>query len=307
MGEESSSVAPPDKNTASHVVTVAALPGPQSPPDVPDKETFIKRHNVIFFILKVLCVFVIMWLVFWKCQKQFFVMLAAFEGMKPAWKGPVLYILLIAAWMILMLPQAIVVLGSGAIWGLYKGALIGLVGKTLGSMLAFFISRRWGSSLVSSRLKDPKAAALLRALNVLVTERPHFFTFLVCASLIPAFIKFYGLGTLAAVPWWSYLLFGILWSIPFCLIFSFVGSSAADLGSALKSSSTNGPPVVKLATLVALIFTLLLVLFFGWYTRKVLYKHVAVAQEKLGEEDKLKGEENEKEKEIKVIEGNRSK
>ncbi len=199
--------------------------------------------------------------------------------MKPMWKGLALYFLLIIGWLVIMLPQALVVLGAGAIWGLKVGTAVGLIGKTVGSMVAFFISRRYGASIISSRLKDPKSAALLRAIDILIVDRPHFFTFLVCASLIPAFIKYYGLGSLAGVPWQVYLLYNFLWGIPFCIIFAYVGASAKNLDEAL-SSEGDSSPAVRWATLVGLIFTVLLFVVFGFYARRTLFKHVAEVQKR---------------------------
>ena len=238
-----------------------------------------------------------MWLIFYFCQDQLKQLLSDFIDLKPKWLGPILYMVLIAVWSVIMLPQTVVEVGAGAIWGIWFGSLVGLVGKVAGSSACFFISRRWGSKLVQARIEKSDTHVLLKTLSYLIARRPHFFTFLVCAAFVPASLKSYGLGTLRAVPYLTYLLYCVLCGIPFCLLNAFIGASASDVGSALEDTGggkdEGGAGIAtKVAAGVGVGFTVLLVLAFGYYTKKTLDRHIREAKERMSEEEGNAGTED---------------
>lgn len=76
------------------------------------------------------------------------------------------YPLLHAVCNLLLLPAGVLVIGSGFLFGLWKGFLLALVGHLLGAAGAFWISRTFGRGLIERRLASrPQWRALDRSLE----------------------------------------------------------------------------------------------------------------------------------------------
>ena len=80
-----------------------------------------------------------------------------------AW-GPVAFIALYVLGSILFVPGALLTLVAGAVFGLWRGALIVFTGAVLGSSSAFAIARTLGRERVTAWLaRDERMAAVGRA------------------------------------------------------------------------------------------------------------------------------------------------
>ena len=272
------SASPPDG--ARPMVSDADAPGMKSSEK---KLPFSQKYKLAIFGLKILFVFGAMTLIFYFAKDQLTAFLYSVQNVRPAWAGPVVYIGIMTVWTVVMLPQTVVEIGAGAIWGIYWGALVALIGKVAGASCCFMISRRFGSSMMAKQLDNPDSSILLKALAELISRRTHFFTFLISAAFMPMFIKSYGLGTFPShiLPLWIYVFWNVISGIPYCFMNTMIGAS---------SSASSGGASSKVAVGVGLGFTVILVVSFGYYTKRTLDKHVKEAKESLDSRGKSEGE-----------------
>ena len=142
-----------------------------------------------------------------------------------AW-APLLFILLMAAVVVLLVPGILFTTGAGFVFGVVEGSLYVVTGTTLGAALAFLIARH----LFGPRAREfVMARARLRLVSAELT--PHGWKIVLLTRLIPFFPSkianyFFGLTPFA---FRGYLGGSLLGFIPFSINSVYLGSIAADI------------------------------------------------------------------------------
>lgn len=144
-----------------------------------------------------------------------------------AWAA-LLFVVLMAAVVVLVLPGVLFTTGAGFVFGVVKGSIYVVVGTTLGATLAFLIARH----LFGQRARRfVMAHARLRLVSHELT--PHGWKIVLLTRLIPFFPSkisnyFFGLTPFSLR---GYVGGSLLGFIPFSVTSVYVGSLAADIGT----------------------------------------------------------------------------
>lgn len=153
-------------------------------------------------------------------------LLTWFEA-QDAW-APLLFVLLMAAVVVLLLPGVLFTTGAGFVFGVVEGSIYVVTGTTLGATLAFLIARY----LFGQRARQ---FVMARAKLQLVSEEltPNGWKIVMLTRLIPFFpgkISNYFFG-LTAFSLRGYIGGSLLGFIPFSINNVYLGSIAADLST----------------------------------------------------------------------------
>ncbi|HEY0720466.1 MAG TPA: TVP38/TMEM64 family protein [Gammaproteobacteria bacterium] len=175
----------------------------------------------ILFVAAILAV-----LLYFGVDKQVIQLLQWFDT-QGAW-APLLFILIMAAVVVLVLPGVMFTTGAGFVFGVVKGSLYVVAGTTLGATLAFLIARH----LFGQRAR---AFILARARLQLVSEelKPHGWKIVLLTRLIPFFPSkvsnyFFGLTPFSLR---GYVIGSLVGFIPFSVHNVYLGSIAANLST----------------------------------------------------------------------------
>jgi uncharacterized membrane protein YdjX (TVP38/TMEM64 family) len=109
--------------------------------------------------------------------------------------------LMIAAWIVCLLPSTPIELIAAYVFGFGSAIAITYAGKVMGSLASFAIARSCGRRLCATKLLKLK---LLRAMEGAVSREPMRLCFLARAAYIPIMLKNYGFGVLG-VPWHAFI------------------------------------------------------------------------------------------------------
>jgi uncharacterized membrane protein YdjX (TVP38/TMEM64 family) len=109
--------------------------------------------------------------------------------------------LMIAAWIVCMLPSTPIELMAAYIFGFGSAVAITYAGKVIGCLASFAIARSCGRRLCANKLSKVK---LLRAMEGALSREPVRLCFLARASFIPIMLKNYGFGVLGT-PWYAFV------------------------------------------------------------------------------------------------------
>ncbi len=125
------------------------------------------------------------------------------------------------------LPTEGVLLMCLKIYGATFGMIYAWTGFILGSLIAFWIARTFGSELVRSWVSRER----FNTVNLWVTRRGTFGLLIVRLSPIPAFLVNYVAGILPSVSLWNYLWTSVVGIIPYYLGITliFLGVARRDL------------------------------------------------------------------------------
>jgi uncharacterized membrane protein YdjX (TVP38/TMEM64 family) len=152
------------------------------------------------------------------------------QGVGPI--GYVLYILVYAVCCVLLVPALALTLGSGAIFGFLSGAIVNLIGATLGATAAFLLAR----TVLRHRVERMTAGSTkFAALDRAITREGTKIMWLVRISGFPPFtwVNYaFGLTGIHLGPFLLTTFFGI---IPGTIAFTYAGAA----GAAALSGSGN--------------------------------------------------------------------
>lgn len=142
--------------------------------------------------------------------------------------GPPLYVAGFAISVVLFLPVLPFSLGAGALFGFSTGLIVALSGATIGASLSFLLSRTLLRNQVEKRMtRHPTFHALDRA----ITHSGGRIVFLTrLAPIFPFSIINMAYG-LTGVRGRSYVVATAIGLVPTSAVFTFLGSSAADLAT----------------------------------------------------------------------------
>lgn len=163
------------------------------------------------------------------------------------WTMALISVLLIAIWIICLVPSTPMEFIVYFIYGLGPGFLIAYAGKIIGCLGAYALGRSTCRNCCTSRLGSNE---LIGAIRLVVQTEPYRVCFLVRAALIPVAVKNYGLALLevSPAPFITSLLVVEAWNT---FAIAFVGSAATgqiEGNNAWQNTST----VVACISLVAL-------------------------------------------------------
>jgi uncharacterized membrane protein YdjX (TVP38/TMEM64 family) len=140
------------------------------------------------------------------------------------------FFVLYVAVVVCLLPEFVLTLAAGAIFGLFRGTVLVSIASTAGATAAFFIGRTLGRDWVSRRIESwPRFRALDRALG------SRGFWVVLLTRLSPAFpynILNYGYS-ITAVRARDYIIGSWIGMLPGTLLYVYAGSAAAGLSQVL--------------------------------------------------------------------------
>ena len=157
------------------------------------------------------------------------------KGLGP-WIGPMVFILGYVVAVVALLPAVVLTVAAGVIFGL-TGTLYVFIGATLGSILAFLISRHFARRVIEKRIQgDARFAAIDRA----VGEEGFKIAFLIRLSPVFPFVFVnYALGlTRVRLAHYALASFGIL---PGSLLYVYGGTVAGEVAAAAGGAKAGGP------------------------------------------------------------------
>src|SRR5438477_7388274 len=109
---------------------------------------------------------------------------------------------------------------AARVWGRVPAALVTTAGWTAGSLVAFYIARRWGSPIVK-RLTSMKRVKRLRR----YVPRHPFWSVVLLRMIVPMDVISYVLGLFSDMTWRSYGLAKALGLTPSALILNYIGKT----------------------------------------------------------------------------------
>ena len=105
------------------------------------------------------------------------------------------------------------------IWGPYVAALVTLVGWSLGTVLTYFLSRKYGRPLVERFVARASIERFGQAL-----PKTTFTSLVIAHAVFPGDFLGYVLGLVIRTPYWKYGLAAILGNIPYLIVLTFAAS-----------------------------------------------------------------------------------
>jgi uncharacterized membrane protein YdjX (TVP38/TMEM64 family) len=176
-------------------------------------------------------------LIYFDAHEQVLRLLKWFDA-QGAW-APLLFILIMAAVVVLVLPGVLFTTGAGFVFGVVEGSIVVVLGTTIGAALAFLIARY----LFGQRARS---FVMARAKLQVVSEEltPHGWKIVLLTRLIPFFPGkisnyFFGLTRFSLLDFVGGSLLGF---IPYSIHNVYLGSLAADI-TALSARNLDRSPL----------------------------------------------------------------
>jgi uncharacterized membrane protein YdjX (TVP38/TMEM64 family) len=169
--------------------------------------------------------------------------------------------LFFAAVGLVVLPRTPLIVAAGATFGLAAAPII-LIGGTLGSTVAFLLSRSVASSRFQQWLeRHPSLQAVAHAVDL---EGWKIVALLRLGVPIPNAATNYMLG-LTRIDFFGYVVATMIFSIPQTVLFCFIGSAG-------RATLLDGSRA--LSSLVSIVLAVALITLISWRVRRVLRKSV---------------------------------
>ena len=134
----------------------------------------------------------------------------------------IIFLLQILQVIIAVIPGDAVNLLSGYVLGPWLGFIVSFLGIMCGSFIAFYLSRRWGRSLIEKLVKKEKLDNIFNKINPKMTS----FSLLILCSIpfMPRDILVYAIGLTPIKPKRFFIIYGIS-RFPLILLMSFSGNA----------------------------------------------------------------------------------
>lgn len=111
------------------------------------------------------------------------------------------------------------------VWGVFLTSILSLISWTIGSLGAFWVSRRFGTPIVSKF----ESVNRIKEIASRVPEEKMFWYLIFLRTTIPVDILSYALGLFTKISWRMFLLTTFIGIIPGAFLFSYVGSLPLQL------------------------------------------------------------------------------
>jgi uncharacterized membrane protein YdjX (TVP38/TMEM64 family) len=149
-------------------------------------------------------------------------LVAAVHRMGPF--GPLLFIVIYSAAVIVLIPASWMTMAGGAVFGILPGVVYALVASTVSSTAAFLIGRYVARGFVARHLDAmPRFAAIDRAVSA---DARRIIILLRLSPVTPFNVLNYGLG-LTAISVWDFVI-GSFGMIPGAFMYAYAGSLAGQ-------------------------------------------------------------------------------
>ena len=107
-----------------------------------------------------------------------------------------------------------------ALWGNIVGALLSILGWTMGSVIAYWLAQTYGRSFVGKVVNMERA----QATSLIITGKDPFWTVVFLRMVVPVDILSYALGLFVPMSISSYTLATLIGVTPFAFVFSYAAS-----------------------------------------------------------------------------------
>ena len=162
--------------------------------------------------------------------------------------APIVYVLLFAIGTIVFLPGSLFALAGGALFGPVWGAILNLLGATLGASFAFLIARYLAGDWVAQK----SDGHLKRLVDGVEKEGWRFVAFVRLVPLFPFNLTNYALG-LTRIGFLSYVLTSFICMAPGAIAFSWLGHAGHGALSGDASAIRYGLYAVGLLAAIAFV------------------------------------------------------
>lgn len=141
--------------------------------------------------------------------------------------GAVTIVGLLAADVFLPIPSSLVMILSGAAYGVWWGALLAFVGSVGGEWLGFELARRYGTGLSSRFIGD--AAEVQRLNHILVT---HGAAAVVVTRALPVVMETMSIvAGISTMPRRTFLVASAIGTVPIVVVYAYAGAMSRETGS----------------------------------------------------------------------------
>jgi len=135
------------------------------------------------------------------------------------------------------------------LWGSIVTAILSITGWTIGAMIVFWLTRKYGKPLAAKMVNVQR----LEEIGGCVPQKKFFWTVVFLRMIFPVDILSYALGLFTAMRWLPYLLATIIGIIPFAFVLAY---------------GVTLPIIYQI--LIAAFVLLIIILFYGQARRKIL-------------------------------------
>jgi len=201
--------------------------------------------------------------------------------------GVVIYIVMLAVWIVLCLPCTIVEMVPGFLFGFWQGTIVSCIGKNLGNLIALILGQTLLREWVKKRTSE---YPILEKMDAAIKHDGFIMILLIRAVMLPMAVKNYGLAALGvSIP--LNMAGAILSGIPFSLAWSYVGSTAQSLveiaeGKKGMSDLDLSPSAMAAGAVVAIaLFGLT-----SWYIKRAFDAAIKAGEERQKKEKAQKAE-----------------
>ncbi len=169
--------------------------------------------------------------------------------------APLLFLLLYCLVVVLFLPSPLLCLLGGALFGVGFGALLNVIGATLGASLAFLIARH----LAADQVERHMSATLQRLKHGVEREGWRFVAMVRLLPVVPYDLSCYAFG-LSRIPLSQFAAANALCLLPRLTVYAYIGHSGLELFSG------EGGQLLNLLSMVTLLIAVLLLpyLYIRW-------------------------------------------
>lgn len=194
------------------------------------------------------------------------------QGLGP-W-GPAVFVLGYVVSCVAFVPGTILTLAAGALFGLWRGTLLVLLGAVLGSAAAFLVARHLARGAVEKRLEgNPRFAAIDQAI---AREGLKIVLLLRLSPVFPFNLLNYALG-LTRVSFRDYLI-GSIGMLPGTVLYVYSGMALGDLAAIAAGTRPQGGAAGKALLAGGLLATIAVTLVITRAARKALERATAAAE-----------------------------
>ncbi len=160
--------------------------------------------------------------------------------------APIVYVLLFAIGTVVFLPGSLFALAGGALFGPVWGAILNLLGATLGASIAFLIARYLAGDWVARKA----AGRLKRLISGVETEGWRFVAFVRLVPLFPFNLSNYALG-LTRIGFLPYVVTSLVCMAPGAIAYSWLGHAGREAWAGDASSIRYGLLALGLLAMIA--------------------------------------------------------
>lgn len=145
--------------------------------------------------------------------------------------GAAVVIGLLAADIFIPVPSSVIMILSGAAFGVWKGAALALVGSIAGEWLGFELARRYGASWAARFIGDERDVARL---NAMIAR--HGAAAVVATRPLPVVMETMSLvAGLSAMQRVTFLIASLIGTVPIAVVYAYAGARSASTGSLIPA------------------------------------------------------------------------